>query len=98
MCLIQRALDARNIADTEGDGDAIEAAVGIGEMLGIALLEGNDAIMPTFGGELGAYRQHLGIDVADGHARARSAGLDHAERYVAGAAGEIEQGEVLVRA
>ena len=42
----ERALDARHVADAEGDGDAIEAAVGIGEFLGIALLEGDAVVEP----------------------------------------------------
>ena len=44
-------------------------------------------------GALAADREHLGIDVGDGDARAGPAGLGDAEGDVAGAAGEIEQRE-----
>ena len=92
----QRALDARHVADAEGDGDAIEAAVRVGQLLGIALLEGNRLVVAAFARALAADGEHVGIDVADGDARARAAGFHHAERHVAGAAGEIEQGEGLL--
>ena len=39
MHLRKRALDARHITDTEGYGYAIEAVIGISQLLGIALLE-----------------------------------------------------------
>ena len=52
--------------------------------------------MPAFARALAADGQHLGIDVADGDAHARPAGFHHAERHVAGAAGEIEQREGAV--
>ena len=53
--------------------------------------------MPALARAFAADGQHVGIDVADGDARARPAGLHHAERHVAGAAGEIEQGEMAGR-
>ena len=52
--------------------------------------------MPAFARALAADGEHVGIDVADGDARARAAGLHHAEGDVAGAAGEIEQREIAV--
>ena len=89
----ERAVDARHVADAEGDGDAVEALVGVGQFLGIALLEGDGVVEAALDGALGADRQHLGIDVADGDAGVRPAGLRDAEGDVAGAAGEVEQRE-----
>src|SRR6185437_16577988 len=80
----ERAFDARHVADAEGDGDAIEAAVGIGEFLGVALLESDDVIAPALGGARAADAEHLGIDVADRDARAGAARVRHAERDIAG--------------
>ena len=94
--LLKRAFDARHVADAEGDGDAIEAAVGIGQFFGVALLEGDREIVAALVSPLAADAKHVGIDVADGDAHVRPAGLHHAEGDVAGAAGEIEQGEVPV--
>ena len=71
--------------------DAIEAAVGIMQLLGVALLEGHTIVEPLLDRALGADAEHLGIDVADRDARAGPAGFRHAEGNVAGAAGEIEQ-------
>ena len=42
---------------------------------------------------LAADREHLGVDVGDGDARARAALLGDAEGDVAGAAGKVEHGE-----
>ncbi len=98
MGLAQRAFNARHVADAEGDGDAIEAAIRVRQLLGIALLEGHSIVVPAPGGAFAADREHLGVDVADGDARAGPAGLDHAERDVAGTAGEIEHGEFLLGA
>ena len=50
-------------------------------------------VEPLLGGALAADRQHLGVDVGDGDARAGAARLGDAERHVAGAAGDVEQRE-----
>ena len=94
MGFAERSLDARHVADAEGDGDAIEAPVGIGQLLGIALREADRLVEPAFARAFAADGEHVFIDVADGDTRAGAAGLHHAEGHVAGAAGEIEQREI----
>src|SRR5690348_8580353 len=86
--LAQRGIDAWHVADTEGDGHAIEAAVGIGKLFGIAPLEGDAIVEPALERAFGADAQHLGIDVADGDAGAGAARCGDAEGDVAGAAGK----------
>ena len=89
----QRRVDARHVADAERDRHGIEALVGKRQRLGIALLELDRVVAAALGDALAADRQHLVVDVADGRPRAGAAGFDDPQRDVAGAAGQIEQGE-----
>src|SRR5262245_24499282 len=83
--------DARHFSDAELYSHAVEAAVGIGEFLGVALLEGNDAVEPPLRGTLVANLEHVGVDVANRDARAGAARVRHPKSHVACTAGEIEQ-------
>ena len=71
---------------------ASKLLVGKRQRLGIGLDE-LDRRRPALRGALAADREHLGVDVGDGDAGARPAGVDDAEGDVAGAAGQIEQRE-----
>src|SRR6185437_2484026 len=64
--LLQRALDARNVADAERDRDAIETAVGIGKLFGIALFEDYGALKSARDGPRATHVQHVGVDIAHG--------------------------------
>ena len=70
-------------------------AVGIGQFLGVALLEAHVA-QAKLGGALAAYYEHVGVDVADRRPRALTARRDHAEGNISSPASHIEQGEGLV--
>src|SRR5262245_20011897 len=94
MYLIKRLFDARDVADAEGDGDAIEAAVGIHELLGVALLEHDNAVEPTRRGTFTAYLEHVCVDVADGGASTMTGRVDDPKGNITGAAGEIEHMEI----
>src|SRR5262249_14084610 len=89
--LFQCTLDARHVADAERDSHAVEAAFGIGEFLGVALLEGNDAVEPPLRSTLVANLEHVGVDVANRGARAGAARVRYPKSHVACTAGEIEQ-------
>ena len=73
MSFARAPLDARHVADAEGDGVGVEAAVGKRQRLGIALDERDRVVEPALDGALAPDREHLGIDVDDGRARARAA-------------------------
>ena len=68
-------------------------AVGKSQRLGIAFHERHPVVEMARRGALAADLEHVGIDVADGGAKARARRLGGAERDVAGAAGDIEQRE-----
>src|SRR5690242_20545045 len=57
MGLRKCLLDARHVADAEGYGHAIEAAIRISELFGIALLEGDHAIKTALRCALSAHRK-----------------------------------------
>src|SRR5262245_49519412 len=94
MYLIKRLFDARDVADAEGDGDAIEAAVGIHQPLGVALLEHDNAVEPTRRSTFTAHLQHVRVDVADGDASSMTGRVDNPKGNIAGTAGEIEHVEI----
>jgi hypothetical protein len=87
----ERGFDPRYIANAEGDGDCIVAAVGERQRLGIALDEGDGVIEAALSGARPPDREHIGVDVGDGRTRAAASRFDDPERNIAGAAGEIEQ-------
>ena len=96
---LERAIDPRHVADAEGDRVAVEAAVGEGQLLGVALDKRHAVVEMAFGGAVAADREHVGIDVADGGAETRAGRFRGAEGNVAGAAGDVEQcvGAVALR-
>ncbi len=93
MGLGQRRLDARHVADAEGDGDGVVTGIGKRQHLGIAVDERDCRIEPALGRARPPDLEHGGIDVDHRRARADAAGRDHPEGDVAGAAGDIEQCE-----
>ena len=95
MGLLQRRLDARHVADAEGDGDGIEAAVRKRQRLGIAFDKRDGVVEPALACALAADLEHVGIDVDDSRAQSGAAGLDRPKGDVAGAAGQVEQRERL---
>src|SRR5262249_45572729 len=88
---LQRAVDPRYVADAEGDGVAVEGAVGKGELLRIALDEGDAVVEMALLSTVAADREHVGIDVADGRPKTFAGRLRGAEGDIAGAAGNIQQ-------
>jgi len=98
MGLRKRPLDARHVADTEGYGHAIEAAIRISELFGIALLEGDNAIKAALGRAFLAHGKHIGVDIAHDDARPGTAGLCNPEGDITGATGDRMLGDPLVRA
>ena len=93
MCLGERRLDARHVADAEGDRHGVEAAIRQRQRFGVAFDECHDIVEPALGGARAADLEHVAVDVGDGDARAGVAGLGDAEGDVAGAAGDVEQRE-----
>src|SRR5262245_25706472 len=73
--LSERVLDSRHVANTEGDGDAVEAALGIGQLLRISFVEGDEAIESMLSRAVATDLKHAGIDVADRDPRAGAPGL-----------------------
>src|SRR3974390_3570689 len=62
----ERPLDARHVADAEGDGDTIEAPISVGQLFGISLLEVHHGFIATGDGAVAADVEHGGVDVAEG--------------------------------
>jgi hypothetical protein len=94
MGLVKRPFNAGNIADAESDCDAIESAIGIGQLFGIALLKRDDAVESTRCGAFAPHLEHIGVDVANGCANAVAARIDDAKGNITGAAGKIEHMEI----
>ena len=91
--LLERLLDARHVADAEGDGHRVIAAVGEGrQFLGVGLDEAEPVGIGAPLGALLANRQHLLVDVGNRHQR-RLGAVGDAEGDVAGAAGHVEHAE-----
>src|SRR6516165_3972657 len=89
MRLGKRGCDPRHVADTERNGDSVEAASAKRQALGVALDEGCSVAVRAQ--PRPAHLQHLGVDVEDGHAGAGPAPGQHAGSHITGAAGDIEQ-------
>ena len=87
----QRPIDARHVADAEGDGRGVEAAVLERQRLGIGFGERHGVGVGTRGGALAPDGEHVRIDVADGGAGILAAGFDHPQRHVTGAAGDVKE-------
>jgi hypothetical protein len=90
----ERMLDARHIADAEGDGHGVEAAVGKRQRFGIGPgeIEGR-LIAAKLRRACAADLEHVRVDIADRGAGMRAAARDDPKRDVAGAAGDIEDRE-----
>jgi hypothetical protein len=80
----------RHVADSEGYGHAIEAAIRISELFGVALLEGDNAIKAALGRAFLTHGKHIGIDIAHDDACPGAAGLGNPESDIAGATSQIE--------
>ena len=91
--LAQRLLDARHIADAEGDRIGVELRVGKRQRLRVGRDEIDAIVKPALPGALGADPQHLCVDVSDRDLRLGPACPRDAEGDVAGAAGHVEKGE-----
>ena len=87
----EREIDARHVADAEGDGGGVKGFIGKRQRLGIGLDEFGLPAKSALFRALPPDRQHVGVDVGDGGAHAGPARFDHAEGNVAGAAREIEK-------
>ena len=66
------------------------------QRLGVRFHKLHDVVESALGGTRTPDREHAVVDVRDGYACARPAGVGHPERDIAGAAREIEQRERLV--
>ena len=89
----QSPLDARDIADAEGDRISVELPVGERQIFGIALHEPELLAGLALGGAVASDREHVAVDVEDGHLGQRAAGRGDAQRHVTGAARDIEMTE-----
>ena len=90
---LQRGIDPRHVADAERDGVGVERAIRKCQRLGIALDERNLLVEMLRARAVAADLEHVGIDVADGGAKAGAGRLGGTERDIAGAAGDVEQRE-----
>ena len=89
----QRLLDARHVADAEGDRIGVESPVGKRQRLRVGFDEPHLVVEPALLRALNADAQHVGVDVGNGDARLRPACPRHPEGDVARAAGDVEMGE-----
>ena len=90
--LRQRRRDPGHVADAEGDRVGVEGAVREGQRLRVAL-DPVDAALVASGGPLAPDGQHRPVDVENGDAGLRPAGVQHAKGHVPGAAGDVESVE-----
>ena len=86
----QRQVNARHVADAEGDRIAVELAIGKRQRLRVGFDEGHAIVEAASPGAFRADAQHFGVDVGDRHVRLRPASLGNAEGDVPGAAGDVE--------
>ena len=88
----ERPLDARHVANAEGDAVGVEGLVREGQFLGVGLDEVDAA---GIGGprSLATDPQHVAVDVEHGDMRLRPALVEKPEGDIAGAAGDVEMAE-----
>src|SRR5439155_23719042 len=88
---VEGEIDPRHVADAERDGVAVEMAVRERQRFRIALNERYVVVEMPRRGPRATDSEHVGIDVAYRGPKAGARRPGGAERYVAGAAGDVEQ-------
>ena len=86
----QCQIDARHVADPEGNRIGIIMGIGEGQAFGIALHE-VDPVGKLLGHPLAPDSQHLAVDIADSGRGAGGSGIQHPKGDIAGTAGHIQQ-------
>ena len=93
MRLSERSLDARHVADAEGDGVGVEPPIRQRQSLRIGFDKRHPIIEAASSRALRSDAQHIGVDVGDRHRGLRAARARDPECDVSRATCDVEMGE-----